>query len=179
MKPENILLNDISGHVMLCDFDLAAEMEAESREKNVSSDGMSDEESDGDRDGGGVDRPAFVGTEEYIAPEVIKGWPHTAAADWWGLAILLYELTHGRTPFRARWREQTFDFITTRRVEFPKPEEGGPDPVLSDECKGIIRGMTRRTGVGQGAYTPWTHLVCLNSSYVSLTWTLTLHNQPH
>ena len=60
----------------------------------------------------------------YSQPEVIKGWAHTSAADWWGLAILLYELTHGRTPFRARWREQTFDFITQRRVEFPKPEAG-------------------------------------------------------
>lgn len=26
--------------------------------------------------------------------------------------------------------------------------EGGPDPALSDECKGVIRGMTRRTGAG-------------------------------
>lgn len=57
-------------------------------------------------------------------------------------------LRDGRTPFRARWREQTFDFITTRRIEFPKPDEGGPDPALSDECKGVIRGMTRRTGAG-------------------------------
>ena len=62
--------------------------------KGGSGDGDRDGDGDGDRDGDDV-RPAFVGTEEYIAPEVIKGWPHTAAADWWGLAILLYELTHG------------------------------------------------------------------------------------
>jgi serine/threonine protein kinase len=95
---------------MLCDFDLAAEMEVD--EEDVSGRGSGVAGSipgggaggsgvgDGDGDGGGA-RPAFVGTEEYIAPEVINGWPHTAAADWWGLAILLYELTHGEAVQRA------------------------------------------------------------------------------
>ncbi len=35
---------------------------------------------------------SFVGTEEYIAPEVIKGCGHSAAIDWWTLGILLYEM---------------------------------------------------------------------------------------
>ena len=87
---------------MLCDFDLAKEMIEEDETEGGSGEASSSTpdgkggsgDGDGDRDGDDV-RPAFVGTEEYIAPEVIKGWPHTAAADWWGLAILLYELTHG------------------------------------------------------------------------------------
>ena len=163
VKPENVLLHADTGHIMLCDFDLATEMKKKEEEEMAVVDIKEEEvcvsfsagaDVGGEGGGGGSDsdgdgdfRPAFVGTEEYIAPEVIKGWPHTAAADWWGLAILLYELTHGRTPFRSRWREQTFHFITTRRVEFPRPEEGGPNPPLSDECKGVIRGMTRRTGL--------------------------------
>jgi serine/threonine protein kinase len=28
---------------------------------------------------------SFVGTEEYIAPEVITGAGHTSAIDWWAL----------------------------------------------------------------------------------------------
>ena len=35
---------------------------------------------------------SFVGTEEYIAPEVIKGNGHTSAVDWWTLGVLLYEM---------------------------------------------------------------------------------------
>lgn len=35
---------------------------------------------------------SFVGTEEYIAPEVIKGCGHTSAVDWWTLGILVYEM---------------------------------------------------------------------------------------
>ena len=148
VKPENVLLNDVTGHVVLCDFDLATELTLAKEEKSEEEEEEGDEEAERRQREGlgssastcdsckdGERRPAFVGTEEYVAPEVIKGWPHTAAADWWGLAILLYELTHGRTPFRARWREQTFDFITMRRIEFPKPEDGGPDPPLCDDCK--------------------------------------------
>lgn len=35
---------------------------------------------------------SFVGTEEYIAPEVIKGRGHSSSVDWWTLGILLYEI---------------------------------------------------------------------------------------
>jgi protein-serine/threonine kinase len=35
---------------------------------------------------------SFVGTEEYIAPEVIQGNGHSSSVDWWTLGILLYEM---------------------------------------------------------------------------------------
>ena len=35
---------------------------------------------------------SFVGTEEYIAPEVITGHGHSSAVDWWTLGILLFEM---------------------------------------------------------------------------------------
>ena len=35
---------------------------------------------------------SFVGTEEYIAPEVIHNNGHSANVDWWTLGILLYEM---------------------------------------------------------------------------------------
>ncbi len=39
------------------------------------------------------------GTPEYLAPEVIRGRPPTAAADLYAVGIMLYELLTGGTPF--------------------------------------------------------------------------------
>ena len=66
---------------------------------------------------------SFVGTEEYIAPEVIKGCGHTSAVDWWTLGILVYEMLYGTTPFKGKNRNQTFANIL--RDDVPFPEHGG------------------------------------------------------
>jgi protein-serine/threonine kinase len=71
---------------------------------------------------------SFVGTEEYIAPEVIKGCGHTSAVDWWTLGILLYEMLYGTTPFKGRNRNQTFQNILKEEVQFP---EGPNAPQVS------------------------------------------------
>ncbi|KAI3793818.1 hypothetical protein L1987_36440 [Smallanthus sonchifolius] len=44
---------------------------------------------------------SFVGTHEYLAPEIIKGDGHGSPVDWWTFGILLYELLYGRTPFKG------------------------------------------------------------------------------
>jgi len=38
---------------------------------------------------------SFVGTEEYLAPEVINAVGHSAPVDWWSFGILIYELVGG------------------------------------------------------------------------------------
>ncbi len=63
---------------------------------------------------------SFVGTEEYIAPEVIKGCGHTSAVDWWTLGILVYEMLFGTTPFKGKNRNQTFANILRDEVPFPE-----------------------------------------------------------
>lgn len=62
---------------------------------------------------------SFVGTEEYIAPEVIKGNGHTSAVDWWTLGILIYEMLFGTTPFKGKNRNATFANILRDDVPFP------------------------------------------------------------
>ncbi|CAA6671861.1 unnamed protein product [Spirodela intermedia] len=50
---------------------------------------------------------SFVGTHEYLAPEIIRGEGHGSAVDWWTLGIFLYELLHGVTPFKGSGNRAT------------------------------------------------------------------------
>lgn len=122
LKPENVLLGK-DGHVKLADFDL----------------------SKGSRRRPCVTAPdvvaySFVGTEEYLAPEVIDGPEHTSLVDLWGLGILIYEMLFGHTPFCGPTQDATFTNIKNQDLKFPEHRRGG----LSKECKHLIKHLLRR-----------------------------------
>ncbi|KAJ6828971.1 putative serine/threonine-protein kinase UCN [Iris pallida] len=68
---------------------------------------------------GFLESHSFVGTEEYVAPEIIRGEGHGFAVDFWALGVLAYEMTYGRTPFKGATRKETFRNVLTRQPEFP------------------------------------------------------------
>lgn len=45
-------------------------------------------------------RGSLVGTEEYVAPEIVKNEESTYSSDLWSLGIILYQLLVGKTPFK-------------------------------------------------------------------------------
>lgn len=50
---------------------------------------------------------SFVGTAEYLSPEIIKGETQTSAVDWWTLGVLIYEVrVHLETGGKCGAREQ-------------------------------------------------------------------------
>ena len=81
---------------------------------------------------------SFVGTEEYLAPEVLNSTGHTSSIDWWELGIFIHEMVYGTTPFRASRREHTFHNIINQPLRFPEA------PATSAELKDLLRQLLRR-----------------------------------
>lgn len=147
LKPENILLHQ-SGHIMLSDFDLSKRSErAKNPEIAFNKNGLSLSSSGtySPHHGPTLDTKAcidgfrtnsFVGTEEYIAPEVIRGKGHTSAVDWWTLGIFIYEMLYGTTPFKGHDRKKTFANVLKRDVKFDLvPTQQS----VSSNCKSLIK----------------------------------------
>lgn len=123
LKPENVLLQS-NGHVSLTDFDLSCltsckpqllipetnEKKKKHQKRQEAPIFMAEPMRASN---------SFVGTEEYIAPEIITGAGHTSAVDWWALGILLYEMLYGYTPFRGKTRQKTFTNILHKDLKFP------------------------------------------------------------
>ncbi|ODQ79709.1 hypothetical protein BABINDRAFT_161422 [Babjeviella inositovora NRRL Y-12698] len=153
LKPENILLH-LSGHIMLSDFDLSKPT-SQTKAPEIVLAGKSSSHPSLDTKAciDGFRTNSFVGTEEYIAPEVIRGKGHTGAVDWWTLGIFIYEMLYGTTPFKGANRNKTFSAILKKDVTFP---EGSKHAQVSSSCKSLIRKLltkdeTKRLGSRAGA----------------------------
>ncbi|KAK4879698.1 hypothetical protein RN001_007844 [Aquatica leii] len=98
LKPENLML-DPKGNLKLTDFGFAKKLESTGRTYT------------------------FVGTPEYMAPEIILNRGYDKAVDYWALGILIFELLVGKTPFRNKDASymKTFNLILRgiENVRFP------------------------------------------------------------
>nr|BAE20161.1 phototropin [Mougeotia scalaris]BAE20166.1 phototropin [Mougeotia scalaris] len=181
LKPENILIG-YDGHLMLTDFDLSFVSETVPElvfPPNYNKDKPKSKNKK-DREGNLpvlVARPSgtsnsFVGTEEYICPEIISGIGHNSQVDWWSFGIFLYEMLYGKTPFRGRNRQRTFSNALTKQLEFP------PTPHISQEAKDLItlllvKDPSKRLGAIFGA-----NEVKQHPFFRDFDWTLIRCRQP-
>lgn len=78
---------------------------------------------------------SFVGTYEYLAPEIIKGDGHGSAVDWWTFGIFLFELLYGKTPFKGAGNEETLSNVVSQSLKFPDA------PIVSFHARDLIRGL--------------------------------------
>ncbi|KAG1446252.1 hypothetical protein G6F56_009633 [Rhizopus delemar] len=143
LKPENILLHQ-SGHIMLTDFDLSKGSNPPGKPSVVKSTSPHIPPSiDTKSCVNHLRTNSFVGTEEYIAPEVIKGCGHTSAVDWWTLGILIYEMMFGTTPFKGPGRNDTFSRVLHCDIQFCEQ----PSPYkthISNQAKDLIRKLLHK-----------------------------------
>ncbi|MCJ1438525.1 serine/threonine protein kinase, AGC [Xylographa pallens] len=178
LKPENILLHQ-SGHIMLSDFDLSKQSDPGGAPTMIVGRNGATATSlptiDTKSCIANFRTNSFVGTEEYIAPEVIKGCGHTSAVDWWTLGILVYEMLFGTTPFKGKNRNATFANILRDDVPFP---EHSNSPQVTTLCKSLVRKLLikdemRRLGSRAGASDVKTH-----PFFRSTQWALLRHMKP-
>lgn len=129
LKPENVLL-DCDGYVKITDFGFAKRI--------------------GGAAGAQPSTTSFVGTPEYMAPEMLvrvrraKGYSFTV--DWWALGVLVYECAAGEPPFSGASLLQVFDHIVKGRYEIP---EQFSDPLADLLMQLFETDESRRIGCGQ------------------------------
>ncbi|PVU87741.1 hypothetical protein BB561_006195 [Smittium simulii] len=176
LKPENILLHE-TGHIMLTDFDLSKHSQPTGSPSILKNNTFfsSSLALDTKSCTAALRTNSFVGTEEYIAPEVIQGVGHTSAVDWWTLGILIYEMLFGLTPFKGSNRSETFRNIVTLDVSFPSPPK---HQNISRKCKSLIRNLliksdTDRLGRKGGASDIKSH-----TWFYGLNWALLRNMTP-
>lgn len=75
-----------------------------------------------------------------LAPEVINNEKYGMSPDWWGLGCLVYEMTAGRSPFRAR-KERVKREEVEKRVQEEQEEYNDK---FTEDTKAICR-MVRIT----------------------------------
>lgn len=159
LKPENILMRQ-NGHIALTDFDLSKQAHAVSprvvqqqlslgdkirksfslsmSKKSGHNSSLTNLEIVNSEPVLPYQTNSFVGTEEYIAPEVVNGVGQSSAVDWWTLGILIYEMLTGTTPFKGSYTDETFNNIVNEQLKWPD------DLNVSNECKQLVKKLLRR-----------------------------------
>ena len=112
LKPENLLL-DARGNVVLTDFGLSKE--------NVKDHASA---------------RSFVGSPEYLAPEVLTRSGHGKAADFYSLGVVLYELLTGQPPFYHTNPERLYHKTMHDVLRIPN--------YLTPAAQSLLRGLLDR-----------------------------------
>jgi 3-phosphoinositide dependent protein kinase-1 len=117
LKPENLLLTQ-DGHLKLIDFGGAKSLINDTR-GNDSSDGRSgpdtaeiNPENEQKNEENAARASSFVGTADYVCPEMLDNQPVSYPADLWALGCVVYQMLTGKPPFKAATEYLTFQKIS-------------------------------------------------------------------
>ncbi|XP_019853875.1 PREDICTED: 3-phosphoinositide-dependent protein kinase 1-like [Amphimedon queenslandica] len=129
LKPENILLNK-DMHIQITDFGTAKIFESDEDEKASS----------------------FVGTAEYVSPELLQSKVAYKSSDLWALGCIIYQFLAGRPPFHAANEYLCFQKIIKHEYSIP---DGFPDNAKDLVENLLVSDPTKRLGCDKmGGYPP-------------------------
>ncbi|KAK4054541.1 hypothetical protein OIV83_001035 [Microbotryomycetes sp. JL201] len=80
---------------------------------------------------------SVVGTNNYMAVEVIRGLGYDQSCDWWSLGIILFEMLFGHPPFVSKNRQLTRQKILNWRTHLRFPTA----PRISREAQDLISSL--------------------------------------
>ncbi|KAI8606330.1 kinase-like domain-containing protein [Dissophora ornata] len=77
---------------------------------------------------------SVVGTNNYMAPEVLRGTGYDRGCDWWSLGVIMFEMLYGYPPFISKSRHTTRIKIINWRQTLRFPAK----PRVSREVQDLI-----------------------------------------
>ena len=100
----------------------------------------------------------FVGTAEYVSPEVLGDKPAGFGSDIWALGIMIYQMFYGKTPFKEKTNYLIFRKIEQLIIDF-SPNINIPNEAKDLITKILVKDPSKRLGAGEsGTEYDITHL---------------------
>lgn len=114
LKPENVLLNE-KMHIKITDFGTAKLLPDPRDPRPQPPSGEPGQSSSQDE----KRNASFVGTAEYVSPELLTDKTAGKPSDIWAFGCIIFQLLVGRPPFKAGTEYLTFQKIVGLEYEFP------------------------------------------------------------
>jgi 3-phosphoinositide dependent protein kinase-1 len=116
LKPENVLLDE-QMHIKITDFGTAKLLPDP---RNPRPQAEFDPSQDAGQNPDGSRAASFVGTAEYVSPELLTDKAAGKASDVWAFGCIVYQLLAGRPPFKGGSEYLTFQKIVNLGYTFPE-----------------------------------------------------------
>ncbi|HEU5040652.1 MAG TPA: protein kinase, partial [Gemmatimonadales bacterium] len=130
VKPENVLLDEVTGRAMLADFGIARAMAGESSSSST---------------GQGV----AVGTPSYMSPEQAAGEEVDGRSDIYALGVVAYEMLAGQPPFVGTNRVVVSRHIAERPVPVDRVRPDCPRPLATAIMRALEKQPADRWQTGE------------------------------
>lgn len=142
LKPENLLLDD-AFRIKITDFGTAKILESDMIVEK------------------------FVGTAQYVAPELVESNETSQSSDLWAIGCIIYQMIAGHFAFQGLSEYLTLQKIKQMDYSFP---EGFDEQAKNLVSRLLVRDPTHRLGAGAGGSSNDLQALRSHSFFSSVRW---------